>query len=414
VADQAVSSLSNLAVGVFVARSLGSAGFGAFSLVFLTYAFVLSGSRGLSTDPMLVRFSNVSVPAWRRAVSAATATALVIGLVVGAACAVLGLAIPGLRGGLVALGACTWGLLLQDSCRFAFFAAGRPAAALVNDLLWGVLLVASLALLSVSDRTSVATTVLALGATATIAAVVALAHLRVRPNLALVPHWLSDHRDLGTRYLVENVAIGGARQIRFFVIGAVAGLAAVGAVRGGEIFMGPFLVLVMGVSQVAVPEAAQVLGRNPARLLRFCGALGSVAAAMAAAWGALVVTLLPLGLGALMLGPLWVPAAELLPPIIIAFVLGGFEIAAAAGVRALGAASRSLTAQLITAGLYLVLGGGGALVAGAPGSCWGVAVATLLGACAWWVQLHRAHAEHMDAVRRGATLPNALKEAPHA
>jgi len=37
------------------------------------------------------------------------------------------------------------------------------------------------------------------------------------------------------------------------MLGAVAGLAAVGYVRASEILMGPFLVLLMGLSQVAVP-----------------------------------------------------------------------------------------------------------------------------------------------------------------
>ena len=57
VADQVVSSISNFVLGIVVARSLGAEGFGSFSLAFITYAFILSGSRGLSTAPLLVRFS---------------------------------------------------------------------------------------------------------------------------------------------------------------------------------------------------------------------------------------------------------------------------------------------------------------------------------------------------------------------
>ena len=61
VADQAMSSLTNFGVGIYVARSLGIQEFGAFSLAFATYLIVLAASRGLATDALAVRFSGVEV-----------------------------------------------------------------------------------------------------------------------------------------------------------------------------------------------------------------------------------------------------------------------------------------------------------------------------------------------------------------
>ncbi|MEV0502232.1 hypothetical protein AB0I84_32195, partial [Streptomyces spectabilis] len=58
-ADQAVCSMNNFAVGIYVARSLGLTAFGVFSLAWVTYGVVLSVSRGLATDPLVVRFSGV-------------------------------------------------------------------------------------------------------------------------------------------------------------------------------------------------------------------------------------------------------------------------------------------------------------------------------------------------------------------
>ena len=66
--DQAVSSLTNFAVVILAIRTVGSAQFGAFSLAYVTYGFVLSASRGLVTGPLQVRFSDTDLPAWRRAV----------------------------------------------------------------------------------------------------------------------------------------------------------------------------------------------------------------------------------------------------------------------------------------------------------------------------------------------------------
>src|ERR1700724_1144003 len=84
VADQAVSSLTNFAVSIYVARTLGAVQFGAFSLAYVTYAFALTASRGLATDPLLVRFSGTDLPTWRRAVASCTGTAAAVGLAAGA------------------------------------------------------------------------------------------------------------------------------------------------------------------------------------------------------------------------------------------------------------------------------------------------------------------------------------------
>ncbi|MGO4420928.1 hypothetical protein AB4Z54_19945, partial [Streptomyces sp. MCAF7] len=113
-ADQAASSLSNFAVGVYVARSLGPAAFGVFSLAWVTYGVVLNVSRGLATDPLVVRFSGVPDTSWRGAVARSSGTALGVGTALGAACLVVGLALGGSVGTAFAvLGVVLPALLLQ-------------------------------------------------------------------------------------------------------------------------------------------------------------------------------------------------------------------------------------------------------------------------------------------------------------
>jgi hypothetical protein len=399
VVDQAASSLGNFVLAIVVARALGADGFGAFSLAYLTYAFVLSATRGIATDPLLVRLSGPETPAWRRGVASAAGTSLVAGAVSGGVCVLLGLLVlpPSLGPAFVTLGAVLPAVLLQDCWRFAFFAVGRPVQALLNDVLWGGLQLLVVLALVLADRSSVVVYLLAFGVSGAVAAAAGLRQTGIRPRPALAGAWLREHHALGRRYLMENVAIGGARQVRFYALGAIVGLTGVGEVRAAEVLMGPFLVMLMGVSQVAVPEGVQVLGQGAAQLRRFCWWLGACQAGAAAAWGALMVVVLPWGLGELLLGPLWRPAAALLLPVMIGMVLGAFEIGAAAGVRALGAAPRSLAAQLTNASLYVTGGVAGAVVDGARGSCWGVALATLLGALNWWWQLQKALGEHVPA-----------------
>ncbi|MGW4173423.1 hypothetical protein ACWEGX_41750, partial [Streptomyces chartreusis] len=335
-ADQAASSISNFAVGIYVARSLGVTAFGVFSLAWVTYGVVLNVSRGLATDPLVVRFSGVPDTAWRGAVARSSGTALGVGATIGAACVVAGLALGGQVGPAFAgLGVMLPGLLLQDAWRYAFFAAGTGRKAFVNDVVWGVALVPAMVLAARAG--SVAAFVLAWGASATVAAGYGYVQSGILPRTAQARDWLREQRDLGYRYLVENVSLSGASQLRAYGLGAIVGVGAVGAVRGAELLLGPFLAVLMGLSLVTVAEAARVLRRAPGRLGRFCLLLGGGQAVAALCWGGALL-LMPDRLGELVLGDVWHSAAQLIVPVTLGVAGAGLGTGAAAGLRALAAA----------------------------------------------------------------------------
>ncbi|MEV8432641.1 hypothetical protein [Streptomyces chartreusis] len=391
-ADQAASSISNFAVGIYVARSLGVTAFGVFSLAWVTYGVVLNVSRGLATDPLVVRFSGVSDTAWRGAVARSSGTALGVGAAIGAACLVVGLALGGQVGPAFAcLGVMLPGLLLQDAWRYAFFAAGTGRKAFVNDVVWGVALVPAMVLAARAG--SVAAFVLAWGASATVAAGYGYVQSGILPRTAQARDWLREQRDLGYRYLVENVSLSGASQLRAYGLGAIVGVGAVGAVRGAELLLGPFLAVLMGLSLVTVAEAARVLRRAPDRLGRFCLLLGGGQAVAALCWGGALL-LMPDRLGELVLGDVWHSAAQLIVPVTLGVAGAGLGTGAAAGLRALAAARRSLRCQLFASACYVAGGLGGAALAGTVGSAWGVATATLAASAVWWLQLRSALREH--------------------
>ncbi len=400
VADQGVSSLGNLLLGLMVIKALQAEGFGAFSLAFVTFSFILNASRGPSTDPLLVRFSGQAGPAWNRAVAAASGTACLTGIITGAVCIVTGLLLPPpLGGAFIALGAGLPGILLQDSYRFAFFSQGNGSKAFVNDLLWSVLQVVAVAILMMTGNATVVTCLVAFGGSATVAAGMGVLQSGVRPALGGARGWLADNSELGGRYLVENVAVGGARQLRMFAVGAIAGLVAVGELRAAEILLGPFMVLMSGVSQVAVPEAAAVLATEAQRLRGFCFWLTVVPAGAAVLWGSVIYLALPLGVGEVLLGELWQPAAALLIPITLVAAVSCYHNACTSVVRALGASRRSVKAQVGNAALYVVGGAVGAAHSGAMGSSWGVLVAVGLGAVLWNHHMRAAIEEYLSSTR---------------
>ncbi|TDV46887.1 hypothetical protein [Actinophytocola oryzae] len=395
--DQAVSSMSNFVVGLVVARELGVAAFGVFSLAWVTYGVILNISRGLSTDPLVVRYSGASTEDWRAATSRATGTSLVVGVAFGGVSALVGLFMGGMIGdAFLALAVVTPALLLQDAWRFAFFAAGQGHKAFLNDTVWALASIPLLALAAI--HSTVWGFMLAWGGAALVAAGYGWQQSRVVPHFNGVRDWLHRHRDLGSRYMIENVTNSGAAQLRMYGLGAIAGLADVGSVRGAELLLGPFLALLMGVSLFAVPEAARVLRRAPEKLIRFCLVIGGAQAAAAALWGLFLLLLVPDSLGRLLIADVWAPASHLILPVSLSVTAAGVITGAAAGLRALGAARRSLRSQLVQSAGYLGFGLAGAALGGAAGMSWGSTAAMWCCAVLWWLQLRAALRDHVPSV----------------
>ena len=391
VADQAMSSISNFAVNIYIARTLGAVQYGAFALAYVTYGFALNASRGLGTDPLLVRFSGTDLPTWKRAVARCTGTATVMGLAMGALALVVSMFLHGTTGmAFLALGLTLPGLLVQDSWRFAFFALGRGGQAFLNDTIWTIVLIPALVLLRQTGHANVFWFVFAWGAAAAVAAVIGPLQARVLPKASGGWGWVSQHRDLGPRYLAEGTLNSSQNQLRNYGIGFILGLGALGYVQAANTLMGPFMVIFFGMGLVLLPEAARILRRAPGRLPLFCACAGGGLALLGLAWGVVLLLALPRGLGHLMLGSLWQPTYPLVLPSTIAIMGGCVQAGAGTGLHALGSARRSLRAMAVASALFVVCGLIGAALGGATGTMYGAAVASWAGAVLFWLQLRHA------------------------
>jgi O-antigen/teichoic acid export membrane protein len=415
VADQAMSSISNFAVNIYIARTLGAVQYGAFALAYVTYAFALNASRGLATDPLLVRFSGTYLPTWRRAVARCTGTALVVGLAVGACVLAAGALLDGTTSrAFLALGLTLPGLTLQDSWRFSFFALGRGSQAFLNDTIWTVALLPALVLLRRTGHADVFWCVFAWGAAAAVAAAIGPLQAWVLPRVSDGWRWVWQHRDLGPRYLAEGTANGGQNQLRNYGLGLILGLAALGYVQAASTLMGPFMVIFFGMGLVLLPEAARILRRSPRQLPLFCACAGAGLALLGLAWGVVLLVALPRGLGHLMLGSLWRPTYPLVLPSTIAIMGGCVQAGAGTGLHALGAARRSLRAMILSSALFVVCGLVGAVLGGAFGTMCGAAVASWIGALLFWWYLRLALREfgNVPAGARSSSQPRAAPQAP--
>ena len=391
VIDQGVSSLTNFAVVLTVARVLGAEQLGAFSLAYVTYGFALNVSRSLATDPLIVRFSNANQAAWRRATASCTGTAIVTGLVCGSLTVGAGFFLSGTsREAFFGLGLMLPALLLQDSWRFAFFALGEGKRALINDTVWGIALIPALLVVIRTGHKNVFWLLIAWGAGAAVAAAVGPWQARVMPRVSDTWHWLSQHRDLGPRYIVENASGNVSSQGTTYGLSVILGLSTVGYLQAESTLLGPCTVILFGVSLAVVAEASRILHRSPHRFVIFCISISIGMSLVCLCYGLAIEIALPLGVGHLVLPAIWRPTYPLILP--ATFVLLGSSAAAGAGagLHALGAAKRSMAVGLITSIAYLVSSITGGLVDGAIGTLFFSAVVSWGNAVFIWLQFRAA------------------------
>ena len=405
-ADQVISSGTNAGLSILIARSVDQTAFGSFAVAFTVFGIMVGVSRAVSTSPLGVRFTASSPEDFRGASASAVGSALALGLAAGLVCVGVGGAIGGATGqALIALGVVMPALLVQDAWRFVFFAAGRPAAATLNDAVWAVVQIAAVALLLLTDVAGVAALVLAWGGAAAAAAVLGLRQARIRPRPRRTARWLRAHRSL-TGYLLGEFGVQqGAQQGVLLIISAVASLEAIGALRGAQVLLGPVTILQAAALSFAVPE----LSRRRHQLteggwMRSAFAVSAVVTVLGFAWGGLFL-LAPDAVGRALLGETWVGTSAVLWPMILAQLGGNLAHGTAAAFIGMDRAKVSMTLEAVFGALTLVGGVGGVLLGGAVGAAWGLAAPFWILLPVWWLVLRR-EARRVSAQQQATAVPN--------
>lgn len=383
--DQVVSSGTNFAVGVIVARTLPLRDFGAFSIAFFVYTLMLSLMRAFPMQPLLIRYSGVSSAEWRRGTAAALGTSAGVGCLAAFGLILIGGGIGGTTGvAVLALAATLPGLLMQDAWRLAFFAAGRGRDAFLNDLAWAVFLLPAFALAAISGASLFAIT-LSWGLAASAAALVGVAQARLVPRPDHALGWWREHYDLAPRFLLEVGLSVGIGQLAMIVIGVVAGLEAIGSIRAAQLVMSPIQVLLLGASLVAVPEGVRALSQSLGLLLRLAAGASIALAIASLAWGAAAL-LVPDDLGRLVLRDAWGAAHAFVPAWVAVQVGAVITFGPHVILRAFANARLSLRVTSLDATIGFVIPVSMAL-AGGLAAAWGLAAASLLAAMIWWLAI---------------------------
>jgi hypothetical protein len=389
-ADQGLSSVTNLPLSLLAVHTLSARDFGAVNLVFTTYMIALGISRATSSEPFTVRFSGTSSTHFRAGAEAAAGLTIVLGIGTGLLVAMTGMVLSQpLRNGFLMLGFLLPGLLFQDSWRYVAFARNRGFAAFLADLTWALLLFSLLTLLVVIDRLSVMSLVGAWGGTGAAAGVLACWNARLKPRPSRALQWIRAQHELLIRYVVEFMLSSGFGHVTWFALAAVTGFLSVGAIRAAFLILSPITILSQGLALYSVPRQVHACRQPEGDFLRRTFAISLVEMCVAGAWG-LAVWSLPATAGRLLLGHAWQDARPMILVLSLAMVGRLMASGPTIGLRALAAARRSLQVGVLTSALTFVGGVGGALLGGGYGVAVGLLVACWLSSPLGWWHLLRA------------------------
>jgi O-antigen/teichoic acid export membrane protein len=260
--DQFVSSATNFAIGVLVARAGGADALGAFGIAFLIWLAVLALSRALISEPMTVGDATGSGDFQLREGMLAT-------LLLGAGVAVCLAAAGGLlilagASGVAVLALAPWipGLLLQDYWRGMAFRLQRPARALTSDVVFAVAQGSSTLALFALDVHSVAAFIASWGIGATAGALVGLFQSRVRVSGR---GGLTHLRSLWARsrwFLAESGTAFLSDQGYLLLLPLVLGTAQFGVYRAGASLVGPAVIIFLAGGNAGLPECVRRLRQH--------------------------------------------------------------------------------------------------------------------------------------------------------
>lgn len=388
-ADQALSSASNSALAIIVAIQFDAEAFGAFAVAVMSYTFALVVTRALAAEPLAVRLAGADADDLRRSQGQVLGLAVWIGCGAALVVAVPGLLVDELRPALLPLAVAFPGLIVQDVCRFALTTDGRSRSAVANDACWVIVEFGLLGVLWATDRLELAALVAVWGLSATIAAGVGLRQLRNRPRPRSARRWLSTHRDLWPRFVVEGVSSQGSWQIAVYAIGVVVSLEAVGAIRAAQTLLGPITVIFLAVPLVVLQELSRGRRGGETALIRDAVIIATGLAATALVWGG-AMQLIPDDIGERILGDSWPGASQVLAPLTVYMALTGVSLGALAGLRTLQAARASVRVGVAAAPPLVVAAIAGGATGGVVAAVWAMVGAGALAAAMWWTALVRS------------------------
>jgi O-antigen/teichoic acid export membrane protein len=266
--DQALSSGSNFAVAVVVARLAGARALGVFTIAYALWLFLASLHRSLVTDPMAIEGDARSSSAKLR-LSTGLAADVLLGVSAAVVCLLLGLVLrlagqEAFGSALVSVSPWLVALVVQDFWRWAGFMSARPDRSLINDAVFAVVQGVLFGYLLVEvDNPSTALVVGAWGVSAVVAALFGAWQFRLLPARSGAWSLLRSRWHVSGWLVGHELSMWGTSQGMLVLSGTFLGPAALGGLRAAQsLVSGPAMVLIQAGGSVGLPEASKAFAER--------------------------------------------------------------------------------------------------------------------------------------------------------
>jgi O-antigen/teichoic acid export membrane protein len=382
-ADQLISSLSNFALGVLIARVGGASGLGAFGVAFLVWLAVLGINRAMVAEPMTVRGPVDAKSDLSRGCAASTVLGGVAAAGIAAVSGILLLSGLGTTTAVALIALAPWlpGLLAQDYCRSMAFRLKRPGLALLSDSVFACVQAALTVVFLLLGLEGTAPLIAAWGLGAIVGAAACVTIMKLQRPLQGGLRHLRELWSDSRWFLGEFATAFTSVQGYMFLLPLILTTALFGQYRAGAALIGPVIVVFLAGANVGLPGCVQHFreGGIP-RLDGYVGRLTAGVFALTLPYCA-VVALLAEPLLKLVYGPSFTDAAVVARLIAIDYALTAVGFGCQAALKATNQIRRLWGTRILSGSVSILATVVLAYTYGLAGAAWAsvIAAATQVG-----------------------------------
>lgn len=392
--DQVLSSGTNFVPSLLLARVLGPASYGAFALAFIAWFSTLSFITSALMQPFTLAAASLEGAAWRDITKRASGAVVLAGIIGGSVFAIVAAVVgtsSDLGRALLVIAVLAPGLALQEFWRVASFAASRARTAAANDGCWAIGQIVAFGLLLSNGHATVAGSLLAWGAPAWLAAGLGVRQLSVMPRVDLAAvRWVRQWGSVGAWFTLSSMTYTLGFFVIAIIIAAKTGRANLGRFQAVQNLFGPILLLTIGAQSVFVPHLVREIKRTGTNGLREARLYSLLMAGSVAAYGVALLLAARIVLTEAF-GIAFAPAAVLVLPTLLAFILDAVNSGAALQLRAQARGGRLAVGQVAATVTRLVAVAVLVSIGGLRAAAWGLVIGSGVGAILFWILAYAAN-----------------------
>jgi O-antigen/teichoic acid export membrane protein len=381
VADQGISSISNLLLAVLVGRASTPREFGAYSLAFAAYSLWVGLSRWIGGNIFMMRYSSLpraeQRPHYRELTGIGLSAALFGSLVLVVGALVAGRPVASF---FLVMAVLLPGLVVQDDWRQAMFAARDSRGAFLCDLLWLAVEVPLLVVAHAVTGGKAVGYIAAWGVGALVAALTFAIIHRAGPSIVGALRFIRANFGLVPSLFGEYLALSGGALLLPYAVALVLSLDAAGGLRAAQVIFGLAASPLMGLVPLAMVYCVRAYQSGGVRQLhRVQVALVGPGCVWVAAF-TVAVQFIPGWLGRDLTGSSWGEGRHLLLALGVVFVAQWMSTVNLIAMRAAGNVKVVANIRVALTVVTLAATMGLAATSGLSGAVWGMAISAVFGA----------------------------------